>query len=302
MTSTHRTSLVDVFAIDTVGHPIIQRSTSSERDVGSLAGLIIRIPSTLQSANNSMSLFEDQSPVECTLTTTPPPLPDINGYMSVSIADERWHARLQDKGCDKDKMPSKTYNRSQIPGIGPKGHEVFYYDLTSLAIDILSNMKTENDLGRGWTKVPKNKTEAKTKLVQVILCKRQLVDNTYRLDQSVVLDMCSTMWGAAKPMSVIHHNDRVRLFGIVMTLPENREMFGRLANGPSTRKQIDDIAYHPKQIYQYFALSFNNESIVIELPPDSYDCTLIEKIDPNDINRIRITRDCKFAIFFHSLI
>ena len=175
---------------------------------------------------SSAAMMENESLVKFSSTTTP--APEISGYMSVKVADEKWHARLQDKGCDKDGMPSKTYNRSQIPGIGPKGHEVFYYDLTSTAIDILHNMKMENDVGRGWSKIPKNKTDAKVKLVQVILCKRNLVESTYHLDQSVVLDMCSTMWGAAKPMSIIHHNDRVRVFGIVMTIPENREMFGRL--------------------------------------------------------------------------
>ena len=245
-------------------------------------------------------MLENESPVKFSSTATP--APDINGYMSVKVPDEKWDTRLQDKGCDKGGMPSKTYNRSQIPGIGPKGHEVYYYDLISLAIDILHNMKIENDLGRGWSKVPKNKRDCKVKLVQVILCKRKLVESKYHLDQSVVLDMCSTMWGASKPVSYIHHNDRVRIFGIVMTLPENREMFGRLANGPSTRNQIDDIAYHPKQIFQYFALAFNNESIIVELPSDAYDCKSIEKIDPNDITRIRITRDCKFAIMFHYLL
>ena len=274
--------------------------SSTEQDSCSLQGFIVLIPSTLQFHNNTMSsaaMIENESPVEFSSMMTP--APNINGYMSVKVTDERWHARLQDKGCDKDGMPSKTYNRSQIPGIGPKGHEVFYYDLTAIAIDMLHNMKMENNVGRGWSKLPKNKTEAKVKLVQVILCKRKLIESTYHLEQSIVLDMCSTMWGADKPMSIIHHNDRVRVFGIVMTLPENREMFGRLANGPSTRNQIDDVAYHPKQIFQYFALAFNNESIVIELPPDSFDCRLIEKIDANDITRIRITRDCKCVILIH---
>ena len=196
MTSIHRTSVNDISSIDTDDHPIIERSTSAERDIRCLAGLIVLIPCTLQSTDNHNSnaaMLENESPVEFTSTTTP--APDINGYMSVKVPDEKWDTRLQDKGCDKEGMPSKTYNRSQIPGIGPKGHEVYYYDLISLAIDILHNMKIENDLGRGWSKVPKNKRDCKVKLVQVILCKRKLVESKYHLDQSVVLDMCLTMWG-----------------------------------------------------------------------------------------------------------
>ena len=166
MTSTHRTSVIDISSIDTDDHPIIEKSMSAELDIRCLAGLIVLIPCTLQSTDNHNSnaaMLENESPVEFTSTTTP--APDINGYMSVKVPDEKWDTRLQDKGCDKGGMPSKTYNRSQIPGIGPKGHEVYYYDLISLAIDILHNMKIENDLGRGWSKVPKNKTDAKVKLV-----------------------------------------------------------------------------------------------------------------------------------------
>ena len=154
-------------------------------------------------------------------------------------------------------------------------------------------MKVEKDLGRGWSKVLNNRTDAKVKLVQVMLSTRKLYNGEYHLDQSSVLDMCSTMWGVVRPVNVIHHNDCVRVFGIIMTLPENRELYGRIANGPTGRTQIDDISYHPKQIYQLIALSSNNESLKIELPRDAYNLSSIEDIDPNDMGHIRITRDCK---------
>ena len=115
----------------------------------------------------------------------------------------------------------------------------------------------------------------------------------------MVLNMCSTMWGAARPINVLHHNDRVRVYGIVMSIHDNKQIFGRLANGPSGRHQIDDVSFHPKQIFQDIALSFNNELIVIQLPPDAYDLTSIEEIDPNNMCRIRITRDCEFKINLH---
>ena len=243
---------------------------------------------------NSLQLLENESPVESSATSKDSVSDD--GYASVRVPDDVWKARIQDKGCTKEKMPAKTYERSQIPPIGPDGHQIYYYALTSIAIDILSNMKLENDLGRGWSKVPKNKTNAKVKLVQVILRTRIMQNNEYHLDQLKVLDMCSTMWGAARPVNIIHHNDRIRVFGILMTLPENRDHYERVANGPKGRNQIDDISYHPKQIFQDTALGFNNELIRINLPCDAYDLLNIEEIDPNDICRIRITRDCKFNI------
>ena len=223
-----------------------------------------------------------------------------NVFASGKVTKEVWATLLQDKGTsEKDDIPANTYCRSKIPGVGPKGHEVYYFDLTSLAIDILSNMKLENDLGRGWSKVPKNKTDAKIKLVQVIISKRQIIEDKYHLDQTMVMIMRSTMWRAARPVNILDHNDHVRVFGIVMSIPENKEIFGRLANGPSGRHQIDDVTFHPKQIFQDIALSFNNELFFIRLPPDAYELTSIEDIDPNDMCRIRITPNCKFKMNLH---
>ena len=78
-----------------------------------------------------------------------------------------------------------------------------------------------------------------------------------------------------------------------MTIPENREIYGRLANGPMTRNQIDDVEFHPKRIYQFVALGFNNDTIFIELPTGLYNLHSIGGIDINDMDRIRITRDCE---------
>ena len=101
------------------------------------------------------------------------------------------------------------------------------------------------------------------------------------------------MWGAARPANVLHHNDRVRIFGIIMSIPEYRDVFSRLVNGPVGRHQKDDVKYHPKQIYHDIALAFNNKTIIVTLPPNAYDLESINEIDPKDTERIRITRDCK---------
>ena len=48
-------------------------------------------------------------------------------------------------------------------------------------------MKIEYVQGRGWNKVPKNATDAKQKLVKVIMSLRKVVDGKYALDQKMVI-------------------------------------------------------------------------------------------------------------------
>ena len=252
------------------------------------------IQSTIAAVNMSTFHLNGMSPVEASSSMQAPPSNNTDAFSAVMIVSDLWISRIQDRGCAKDSMPAATYRRSQIPGIGPKGHETFYYELTSTAIDLLKQMKSESDMGRGWNKIPKNATEAKVKLVQIILALRKEVDGKYALEQRMVIQKCSTMWGAARPANVLHHNDRIRIFGIIMSLPEYREVFARLVNGPAARNEIDDVRFHPKQIYQDIALAFNNDNIVLTLPPNAFDLQCIDEINPNDMSRIRITRDCKY--------
>ena len=50
--------------------------------------------------------------------------------------------------------------------LGTKDGPIYYYDLTSIAIDISLKIYVENTMGRGWSKLPKNKTNVKTKIVK----------------------------------------------------------------------------------------------------------------------------------------
>ena len=149
-------------------------------------------------------------------------------------------------------------------------------------------------MGRGWAKVPKNKSDAKLKIVGVILAlHKENNDGTFRLDQDRILSMLSNMWGSSKPINAIHFNDRLRVFGIIMSIPDNRHIYQRLAEGCTTRKHLDDPIYNMKQMFQNIGLMFNDERVVIELPPDYYAMGETHDIDPNNKSRIRITRDCE---------
>ena len=58
--------------------------------------------------------------------------------------------------------------------------------------------------------------------------------------------MCESVWGKAAVDTITHHNDRTRVFGIMMTIPDNREMYQKLGEGVTNRSGIDDPALSPK--------------------------------------------------------
>ena len=139
----------------------------------------------------------------------------------------------------------------------------------------------EKEMGRGWAKLPKNKTGIKVKIIKGLLALRKRSDSgQYTLSQTKILELLSNQWGTGSPSTELHHNDRVRGFGILMTIPENREYFQRLAEGVTSRRHIDDPEFSLKQIYQSLAFAFNNESIKIVLPSELFDLKKYPKLIP----------------------
>ena len=51
---------------------------------------------------------------------------------------------------------------------------VYYYKITSIAIDYANLFKKEHELGRGWSKVPKNTTYIKVKIIECLLAMRKM--------------------------------------------------------------------------------------------------------------------------------
>ena len=155
-------------------------------------------------------------------------------------------------------------------------------------------------MGRGWGSVPKNKSDAKMKIIKSLISMRKQNDagNEYELDQSFYLATLQRMWGESRPCMQLQHNDRVRVYGLVMAKEDNREIYQRLAEGVTSRRSLDDPALSLKQMFQNIAVEFNNDDIMVELPADAFDMDCIVDINPNDYSRMRITRDCKFIIIF----
>ena len=118
-------------------------------------------------------------------------------------------------------------------------------------------------------------------------------EGTYILEQKDFITMLQNVWGDSAVDTAPHHNDRARLFGIIMTLPEFQEIYRKLAEGVTNRHALDDPALHYAEMFQLLAFAFNNESVIVLLPQDAYDLPLIEEINLNDPERIIIIRDCE---------
>ena len=72
------------------------------------------------------------------ILATPPPLTNTtSNFCTQLIYDKVWNSRIQDVGCVKDKLPSKTYLRGQIPHIGPEGDELHYNHISCITVDFM---------------------------------------------------------------------------------------------------------------------------------------------------------------------
>ena len=65
-------------------------------------------------------------------------------------------------------------------------------------------------------------------------------EGKYVLDQDNYIGILERMWADTYPSTTPHHNDRVRVYSLVMTRPQNREMYQQLAEGITHRSQLED--------------------------------------------------------------
>jgi hypothetical protein len=215
------------------------------------------------------------------------------------IPDDVWDNRIQDKGKLFHDLGNKCYQRNKILGVGPGENKTYYYGLTAIAVDFAKILRTAKDLGTGWEKAPKNTTQIKEKIVErIISLRKQREDGAYFLDQCTFVHMFQSVWGSNSVDQTPCPNDRIRIFGIMMTIPTFKPHFQRLCDGITTRAQLDSSELSINQIYVDLALAFNNEEIVINLPEDAYDLKNISLLNPNDESRISIERDRKYLYLF----
>ena len=122
-------------------------------------------------------------------------------------------------------------------------------------------------------------------------------DGSYHLCQERFVNSMQNVWGTSAVDLTPHPNDRLRLFGIIMTQPRMRPHFQRLCDGITNLAQLDSPALSLPQIFADIRLAFNNDDIVIKLPDAANDLENIHLLDANDDSRISSNRDCKNSFF-----
>ena len=94
--------------------------------------------------------------------------------------------------------------------------------------------------------MPVNKTDGKNKIINILLALRKVDTNgTCFLDQGRVLSMLSNVWGGENSGddSAMHHNDRIQVYGLVMSIDIHRGIFQRLAKGVGDRIHLNNPAF-----------------------------------------------------------
>ena len=79
-------------------------------------------------------------------------------------------------------------------------------------------------------------------------------------------------------------------------LYQDLEIYQKLAEGVTSRDDIDSAELSVTQMFQNLAFTFDNADIVVKLPEAAYDLENIEDINPNDLTRIRIHRDSMYYL------
>ena len=101
-----------------------------------------------------------------------------------------------------------------------------------------------------------------------------------------------TIGGGVHAASHIVDNDKLRVFGLLLTKEKNKYILERLAEGIKNRNQLDDSMYSLKEMFQTLVLDYNNEEVVVDLPTDAEELDDYMSLDANDISRIKVLRDC----------
>ena len=80
--------------------------------------------------------------------------------------------------------------------------------------------------------MPKNKTGVKRTITKrIISLRKENEDDKVHLSQAMFVGKLENSWGNRAIDTSPHHNDRVCLLGIIMTLPKCRESYQKLARG-----------------------------------------------------------------------
>ena len=177
---------------------------------------------------------------------------------------------------------------------GPPESILYYEGLSKIVIDIIKVLyNSDNDKYSKWGKLPKNRSDAKNQMFKLLLSMRVMVDDKFSLDQVIYLKCLETRWNVDVSKKRVYPDDRARLFGLVITNESFRPYYERLSVGIKGRDMLDSPEFKEQAIFNELAFAFNNEAIMVPYPPNWNDVKNHHSVDPNNMERINIHRDCK---------
>ena len=74
-------------------------------------------------------------------------------------------------------------------------------------------------------KLPKNAVDTKCKIAKTILQLRLMVDGRYMFSHERLITFMHDVWGTDSASMGVHDNNKVRLFGILMSLKKSDHSF-----------------------------------------------------------------------------
>lgn len=294
---------LQLFSRGIVGDNIITEPPSSiavPSTLGVSRGVIGDNPTTEPPSSTAISFAIDDNSTSslANVTIEKEASSTVHGLTPILLDNNISTTRLQDVSTsDLDMQRNKnfkSYRRMQIPKYGPKNH--YYLGLSSIAIDYIIAFKKD---AQYWTRKPKNTTVVKMIIIELLIASRKIrPESKYELDQIQFLYLLKNQWGGERPAAVMEDNDRIRLFGLLLSRESNHHIAERLAGGIKDKARLDDPSCSPHACYQLLAMEFNDERIKVDLHHHAIDIEGYEHLDPKDRNGIKMYRDCVLILFY----
>ena len=89
-------------------------------------------------------------------------------------------------------------------------------------------------------------------------------------------------------------NNALPVFGLILARESNKYILHCLSEGVTDLSHLEEFTYIPKDIFQHLALDFKNQDVAVELPEHAEDIDDYCMLDPNELARINIIRDCEY--------
>ena len=131
----------------------------------------------------------------------------------------------------------------------------------------------------------------------LISLRKEGENENYVLNQYNYIRISEKIWGQSRPTNMLHHHNRVQVYGLIMIKGGNREIYQMLAEVYTSWRHVGKPTLGLKQMCQNIAVEFNNEEVVVNLSDESLDLDGIQDISSNDMTRVRVTRYFKLYNF-----